>query len=197
VVEFEAFEHPDEVLIEDTAAGQSLIQELTVDTAINLRPIKVDGDKGARASAATIAAELGRVYLPRDEAWDEAFLDEVCSYPASPHDDWLDAFTQAVNYLRHNSGVRSFEAFMGVAYERDGELFTNENPLGTDEFGRPDPKARHFMLAVYNEETARLEKQHDEDLGRTGWALQGLRRTDQRGVRERRNRSAVSHAMLE
>lgn len=40
VVELESSGRHDEILIKDTAVGQSLIQELMVDTNINLRPIK-------------------------------------------------------------------------------------------------------------------------------------------------------------
>ena len=91
----------------------NLLQELRIETAINLRPVRVDTDKKSRADAATVSAEAGRIYLPANEAWVAEFLDEVCSYPASPHDDWLDAFTQAVNYLRgQEQGAGSPQAFI-------------------------------------------------------------------------------------
>ena len=144
VVEFASFDRPDEVLIEDTAAGQSLIQELMVDTNINLRPIKVDTDKGSRASAATIAAEAGRVYLPANQDWVEQFLDEVCSFPAAPHDDWLDAFTQALNYLRPLEGGRgSVRAFISGWEEAQRRL--------------ADPSYRNPMEQIYEETTRRLQ----------------------------------------
>jgi predicted phage terminase large subunit-like protein len=91
---------PYEILIEDTASGQSLIQELKYGTALRIRPVKVSGDKQYRAAAASPAVESRLVYLQAGAAWVGDFLDEVCGFPSAPFDDQLDAFTQCINYLR-------------------------------------------------------------------------------------------------
>lgn len=58
----------------------------------------VSGDKATRAKPASAQAEAGNVYLLRGD-WNEAFLDEVCSFPNANHDDIVDAFSDALNEL--------------------------------------------------------------------------------------------------
>lgn len=58
----------------------------------------VTGDKATRAKPASAQAEAGNVKLLRGE-WNEAFLDEVCSFPNGAHDDQVDAFADALNEL--------------------------------------------------------------------------------------------------
>src|SRR5260370_9866362 len=50
VVALAAEFNPDEVLVEDAASGQSLIQELTAATVLPLKAVKVDSDKFSRSS---------------------------------------------------------------------------------------------------------------------------------------------------
>lgn len=58
----------------------------------------VTGDKATRAVAAAAQAEAGNLKLVRGP-WNEAFLDEVCGFPAGAHDDQVDALADAVNEL--------------------------------------------------------------------------------------------------
>lgn len=58
----------------------------------------VSGDKATRARPAAAQAEAGNVKLLRGE-WNEAFLDEVCSFPNAQFDDQIDAFADALNEL--------------------------------------------------------------------------------------------------
>ncbi len=58
----------------------------------------ITGDKATRAKPASAQAEAGNVYLLRG-SWNEAFLDEVCSFPNAAHDDQVDAFADALNEL--------------------------------------------------------------------------------------------------
>ena len=90
-------------LVEDAASGQSLIQQLKKDTRLPIVKIKVDRDKESRAHAVTPLVEAGRVYLPDSAPWLMDYLDELSSFPAAPHDDMVDATTQALNYLRSQS----------------------------------------------------------------------------------------------
>lgn len=55
---------PHAILVEDKASGQSLIQELRLATKFPVLPIKVDGDKRARAEAVTPLFEAGRIFRP-------------------------------------------------------------------------------------------------------------------------------------
>ena len=91
---------PHAVLIEDAASGQSLIQSLKAETRLPVLPVKPLGDKQSRAAAVTPLIESGRVYLPETAPWLADFIDELSSFPAAPHDDMVDAFAQALNYMR-------------------------------------------------------------------------------------------------
>ncbi len=58
----------------------------------------VTGDKATRAKPASAQAEAGNIKLLRGP-WNEAFLDEVCSFPNGAHDDQVDAMSDALNEL--------------------------------------------------------------------------------------------------
>ncbi len=77
-----------------------MIQALQAETRLPVLPVKPLGDKGSRAAAVSPLVESGRVYLPAAAAWLSDFMDEVSSFPAAPHDDQVDALTQALNHLR-------------------------------------------------------------------------------------------------
>jgi hypothetical protein len=47
--------------------------------------------------------ESGRVVVPDAAPWLADFIEEIISFPAAPHDDQTDAFTQALSYLRVSS----------------------------------------------------------------------------------------------
>jgi predicted phage terminase large subunit-like protein len=96
---------PHAILIEDKASGQSLLQELKLATRFPFLPIKVDGDKRARAEAVTPLFEAGRIFVPESAPWLDTYLDELAVFPAGTHDDAVDSTTQALNYLRGDSGV--------------------------------------------------------------------------------------------
>jgi len=91
---------PNAVLIEDAASGQSLIQALKSETRLPILPVKPQGDKVSRAHAVSPLVESGRVVLPESATWLADFIDEIISFPAAPHDDQVDALTQALSYLR-------------------------------------------------------------------------------------------------
>lgn len=56
---------------------------------------KVTGSKIERARPLSAAAEAGNVMLVKGP-WNEAFLDEVCSFPSGAHDDQVDAVSGAL-----------------------------------------------------------------------------------------------------
>jgi predicted phage terminase large subunit-like protein len=91
---------PSEILLEDKASGQSLIQELKLATNYPVIPVKIDKDKETRASAVTGYFESGRVLFPEGAVWLADLEDELASFPSGLHDDCVDAISQALNYLR-------------------------------------------------------------------------------------------------
>ena len=88
------------LLIEDKASGQSLIQELQLETALPVVPVKVDTDKIARAVVVVVPTwEARRVFVPLGAKWVDEFLEELYAFPRAPHDDQVDTFTQLIRYL--------------------------------------------------------------------------------------------------
>ena len=90
--------NPEEILIEDKASGQSIIQELQASTRLAIKPIKVDRNKIARANASTPLIECGKVFLPENANWYGTtvlgFIDNLSSFPNAAHDDEVDSTTQ-------------------------------------------------------------------------------------------------------
>jgi predicted phage terminase large subunit-like protein len=70
------------------------------------------GDKAVRARPASAQAEAGNVKLVRG-AWNTAFLDEVCTFPAAQNDDQVDAFADALNELALGEPGYDLAALLG------------------------------------------------------------------------------------
>lgn len=107
---------PNQILIEDRASGQSLIQELKHSTALPIIPIRADKDKLARAEAITPLIEAGKVFLPESAPGLNDYVDELAAFPNGVHDDFVDSTTQALNYLRHQP-VHSVAIYNGLTGE--------------------------------------------------------------------------------
>ncbi len=101
---------PNEILIEDKASGQSLIQELQRETRLPIAAYKIDGDKVARANAVTPIIESGKVYLPADAEWLQDYIDTLAAFPNAVHDDDVDSTTQALSAMQNFNGI-AFSSF--------------------------------------------------------------------------------------
>jgi predicted phage terminase large subunit-like protein len=128
--------HPNVVLIEDKASGQSLVQELQTSSRLPVRPIKVDSDKVTRANAITPLIEAGRVLLPETAPWLGDFLDELSSFPAAAHDDQTDALTQALNYARESNPGGCFNWYREQAERAAAGLPEEPDTTWVDEYER-------------------------------------------------------------
>lgn len=93
---------PNEILIEDKASGQSLIQELQRETRMPIKAVKVDTDKIARVHAITPLIEAGKVLLPIEEDWTKHLVAECEDFPDGEFDDVVDSVSQ---FLNHTKGV--------------------------------------------------------------------------------------------
>lgn len=91
---------PREVLIEDKASGQSLIQELQRSTRIPIKPIKVNADKIARVNAVTPLFESGKVKIVLPNSLSEVIINECEEFPSGEFDDIVDSVTQFLNYAK-------------------------------------------------------------------------------------------------
>jgi predicted phage terminase large subunit-like protein len=106
-----------------------------------LRAVKTSGrgDKTARAVPLSIQAEFGHVWIvnsgaPDDglDPWIEPFLDELCSFPASQHDDQVDAVSDAFGEVAAMPSARIESASAGRsdivgAAERDSRYNFGDN----------------------------------------------------------------------
>lgn len=92
--------------IEPKANGLSVIDQLKVDTKLNVTKTPTPKDsKETRANAASPLVECGRVYLVIG-AWNEDFTDEVCGFPAKVHDEYVDLLGYAIDYhLKGNKPI--------------------------------------------------------------------------------------------
>lgn len=91
--------HPNALLVEDKASGQSLIQELRASTRLAVIPVRPTVDNVARANLVTPLIESGRVYLPEGHPEMAAFVQSCAQFPNAQHDDDVDALTQGLTYL--------------------------------------------------------------------------------------------------
>jgi len=107
---------PDEVLVEDKASGQSLMQELAETTKMPVKGVKPVGDKVARAHAVTPVFESGNVYIHDNADWTDEVIACAASFPRTKNTDVVDSITQAIEHMRH--GRRFAYSYHGGGYAR-------------------------------------------------------------------------------
>ena len=97
----------DLILVEDKAAGISLIQDLQR-AHLPVRSYNPGrADKVQRLSIVSNIIAAKRVWIPESmnrkgyvRDWAEGFVSQICAFPETTHDDYVDACTQALRYLR-------------------------------------------------------------------------------------------------
>lgn len=90
---------PQVVLIEDSASGQSVIQDLQRTTTLPIVPVKAIGSKQARADSVSPLWEAGRVLLPETAEWLHIVLEEHLAFPFGAHDDTVDPGVYALQRM--------------------------------------------------------------------------------------------------
>lgn len=90
----------DNIVIEDKSTGTPLITELQLELPCVLPYDPKGNDKVSRALSAVPYVEAKNVLLPKGAPWLDAFIHELGVFPNGSHDDQVDAFSQAINYLR-------------------------------------------------------------------------------------------------
>lgn len=87
--------------IEDVGVQKGMYQLLMREpelVGLKFVPVPVNRDKIVRCGPWLARAEQGKVALVRGN-WNAAFLDEVCAFPETKHDDQVDAVSGAVQML--------------------------------------------------------------------------------------------------
>jgi predicted phage terminase large subunit-like protein len=83
------------VLVEDTGAGTSLVQELKSRVS-GIIAVKPEGDKASRMAVASAKFEAGQALLPERATWLPDLEAELFAFPGSRHDDQCDSISQAL-----------------------------------------------------------------------------------------------------
>lgn len=93
---------PSTVCIEDKSTGSSLIQELDAETTMPIVPMLPSMDKQNRMFVETSAITAGKVCIPEDAYWKDAFLDELRTFPGGTRDDQVDMLSMSLRHFREN-----------------------------------------------------------------------------------------------
>ena len=112
--EFGSGKKTDIMLIEDKSAGISLIQDLQR-AGMPVRAYNPGrADKVLRANLVAPIIERGLLYLPESDrnpgtarSWLKDAINQWCAFPEVRHDDYVDALTQALRYLKDAGIIRS------------------------------------------------------------------------------------------
>lgn len=84
----------DTVFLEKSQHGTTLVAEATR-SGLHITPLTADTDKLSRAIPASARASGGRIWLPANATWRQAFLDETAGFPNAAHDDMVDCLAYA------------------------------------------------------------------------------------------------------
>jgi predicted phage terminase large subunit-like protein len=88
------------VIIEDKASGQSIIQDLAIETNIHIKKYRPVKDKVTRFAATIPYFESGRILVPENAPWLNIFMQEIMAFPNSQHDDIVDSLSQFIDVIK-------------------------------------------------------------------------------------------------
>lgn len=91
---------PSAIYCEDTSNAVALIQQLVRESTLPIVPIAVTGSKESRVEGITGLIEAKKLFLPNEAPWLVDFERELLSFPASKHDDQVDALTLGLTKLQ-------------------------------------------------------------------------------------------------
>jgi len=98
---------PDSMIIEKKASGSPLIYELrAMGIPVQEFTPSRGNDKISRLNAVSDLFASGRVWAPNTQ-WAEEVIDEVASFPAGEHDDYVDSVSLALMRFRKGGFIRS------------------------------------------------------------------------------------------
>ena len=98
---------PDSVIIEKRASGSPLIYELrSMGIPVQEFTPSKGYDKISRLNSVSDLFASGRVWAP-NTSWAEEVIDEVASFPAGDHDDYVDSVSLALMRFRQGGYIRA------------------------------------------------------------------------------------------
>jgi predicted phage terminase large subunit-like protein len=127
------------VLIEDTASGIQLIQELAGEHFARIEGVKPKGPKEFRMRNQTAAIEAGRVLVPREAHWLAGYFHELELFPNGRHDDQVDSTSQALEWIAMSSGPARWLQMMDKVFQGRDAGSEAEAASRTVSFRHSDP----------------------------------------------------------
>jgi predicted phage terminase large subunit-like protein len=127
-------------LIEKKANGPAIISTIKAEVA-GVIAIEPTGSKLQRADAATPEVEAGNVYLMEDAPWVHDFIESLTVFPNGSNDDDVDAFDQAVNWLRahrHHFGLIQYYEAQEAAEAAEAEAYMQTSTMSKPDRGHQD-----------------------------------------------------------
>jgi len=133
ILRFRDDRQPNVVLIENKSTGNSLIREFKADTTLpEMRatdPVKTSNAAGGgsnkfdRAARHSNLLETGQLWLPITGPWVPDFINEASNFPKVRFDDQVDAFSQALDWVRGNPLMKTSAggSWMGRSSETELE----------------------------------------------------------------------------
>jgi predicted phage terminase large subunit-like protein len=97
--------NPKFIIIEDKASGQSLNQDLSLETNLIIKKYNPAKDKITRFAATIPHFQSGRVLLPENALWMNVFLQELMSFPNGKNDDIVDALSQFIDVMKNSKNT--------------------------------------------------------------------------------------------
>jgi len=98
---------PDSIIIEKKASGAPLIYEMrSMGVPVQEFTPSKGNDKISRLNAVSDLFASGRVWIPNTN-WAEEVVDEVASFPAGEHDDYVDSTSLAMMRFRKGGFIRT------------------------------------------------------------------------------------------
>lgn len=90
---------PRQIIIEDKASGQQLLQVLRRETSLPVTAYNPKGfSKVERMAIAAIEVEAKRVYIKNSSLWCEEFIHDITTFPSGRYKDTCDAFSMFINW---------------------------------------------------------------------------------------------------
>ena len=107
------------ILVEDVAYQHAMVETLA-DSGMDVKGIRIAGDKYARLTTAGMLFEQGKVLFPSDDSCREIVM-QLVGFGVEKHDDLCDAVSLALNYV-HAKVKWGF--FCGWAHTLEGSVYT-------------------------------------------------------------------------
>jgi predicted phage terminase large subunit-like protein len=87
-----------EVIVEDKASGQQIVQDFKRNSSMPVIPVipgrDMPNQKEERLKLVSRLFEAGKIYIPKRADWRMDFIQEMVTFPNAKHDDIVDATTQ-------------------------------------------------------------------------------------------------------